>query len=402
MSPSALPPSADLLTRALGAFWATFAAVSVAGLMGDAHLAPGLSRVVRSVARRGKDEDGEDDGVDPTPAVSAAQTATPRRQTSVRRRPTWHSRLTTVPHAWFSHFYVVGTAWNALVLMHALAHAEATLIRDDVISDASSNQEAAYAAAACVLVGVLFQVHVTRRLVESVFVSSYRQGATMHVLGYAVGVVYYLAAPLTLASPAAAAAIAKSGAAASGALGATPLVTLGDGFVDLRGLQLWMASFWDATPFPSMEGSRWLRLLARVRRALRATNVGAARSGVGAALFIAGNLHQNRYHRHLAALRGGGAKSTKRDEKAKRPTSGDYGVPRGGWFDAVSCPHYAAEVVLYVGLAIASGPRVSGASTMVVAVAANLALAARENHAWYLRRFPEYPKNRCAMIPGIW
>ena len=38
---------------------------------------------------------------------------------------------------------------------------------------------------------------------------------------------------------------------------------------------------------------------------------------------------------------------------------------------------------------------------MLAAVGANLALAARRTHAWYLETFPEYPKNRWAMVPGL-
>ena len=32
---------------------------------------------------------------------------------------------------------------------------------------------------------------------------------------------------------------------------------------------------------------------------------------------------------------------------------------------------------------------------------ANLSIAARRNHEWYLRHMPDYPKGRWAMIPGI-
>jgi 3-oxo-5-alpha-steroid 4-dehydrogenase 3 len=38
---------------------------------------------------------------------------------------------------------------------------------------------------------------------------------------------------------------------------------------------------------------------------------------------------------------------------------------------------------------------------MLGSVVANLALAARQNHEWYLRHMPDYPKGRRAMLPGI-
>ena len=44
-----------------------------------------------------------------------------------------------------------------------------------------------------------------------------------------------------------------------------------------------------------------------------------------------------------------------------------------------------------------------GAQVLVVAaVAANLAIAARQTHGWYRRRFPDYPAARRALVPGIW
>jgi 3-oxo-5-alpha-steroid 4-dehydrogenase 3 len=34
-------------------------------------------------------------------------------------------------------------------------------------------------------------------------------------------------------------------------------------------------------------------------------------------------------------------------------------------------------------------------------VFANLALAARRTHAWYLKHMPEYPRDRWAMVPYV-
>jgi 3-oxo-5-alpha-steroid 4-dehydrogenase 3 len=96
------------------------------------------------------------------------------------------------------------------------------------------------------------------------------------------------------------------------------------------------------------------------------------------------------------------------DERAgrrrRRATEG-YGIPRGGWFERVSCPHYLAECVLYLGLCVAhasdDATRTRSALAMLLAVFANLALAARRNHAWYLKNMPEYPRDRWAMVPYV-
>ena len=98
-----------------------------------------------------------------------------------------HARVfARVPHRWFQHFYVVGCAANA-----------ATLARWR-----RWRRGGRPASASTVVVLVLFQAHLCRRLYESVWVSSYRRGATMHAGAYALGLVYYLCASRTWAGDA--------------------------------------------------------------------------------------------------------------------------------------------------------------------------------------------------------
>ena len=80
-------------SRFVNSFWLIFFGLSV---VADLNLVPGLSGFLRAVAKRGKDDEGDD------PAGK-------------RRRPWWQ---VTVPHGWFTHFYVVGVLWNAVALFH--------------------------------------------------------------------------------------------------------------------------------------------------------------------------------------------------------------------------------------------------------------------------------------------
>ena len=155
-------------SRFVNSFWLIFFGLSV---VADLNLVPGLSGFLRAVAKRGKDDEGDD------PAGK-------------RRRPWWQ---VTVPHGWFTHFYVVGVLWNAVALFHSL------------IECAWAGSDPSVVGAA--LASTLFQAHVTRRLYESAFVSIHRPGGRMHVVGYLIGVVYYICVPLTLAHPLAAAAV---------------------------------------------------------------------------------------------------------------------------------------------------------------------------------------------------
>ena len=41
----------------------------------------------------------------------------------------------------------------------------------------------------------------------------------------------------------------------------------------------------------------------------------------------------------------------------KRESGGGHSIPQGDWFSYVSCPHYLAEIIIYLCLAVILGPR---------------------------------------------
>ena len=109
----------------------------------------------------------------------------------------------------------------------------------------------------------------------------------------------------------------------------------------------------------------------------------------------------------------------------------------GGPFNFVSCPHYLGEIVIYTGLALLAGSELPltililcwvvsllrlTCSTFLAPNAAadncllcrpamscstwlqviNLLLAAQPTHLWYKQHFPNYPKERTALIPFVY
>ena len=66
-------------------------------------------------------------------------------------------------------------------------------------------------------------------------------------------------------------------------------------------------------------------------------------------VFLWGSWEQHRCHVILAALRGPGSKS-KQEAQAKSK----YGMPVEGWFRTLTSPHYSFEIVLYGGLVLLS------------------------------------------------
>ncbi|XP_074524480.1 polyprenal reductase [Halichoeres trimaculatus] len=113
---------------------------------------------------------------------------------------------------------------------------------------------------------------------------------------------------------------------------------------------------------------------------------------VGGVLFVMASWMQHQCLVHLAGLRLG--KSGSVETLAHR-------VPEGGWFELVSCPHYLAELLLYVGLNLIYGG-VSLTWWIVFSyVLFSHALEAQLSHEFYLSKCESYPRNRKAFIPFV-
>jgi protein-S-isoprenylcysteine O-methyltransferase Ste14 len=76
-----------------------------------------------------------------------------------------------------------------------------------------------------------------------------------------------------------------------------------------------------------------------------------------------------------------------------------YRIPYGGAYRWVSCPNYLGEIVEWVGWALATWSLAGLAFALYTA--ANLAPRALDHHAWYRRQFPDYPRERRALIPYV-
>lgn len=86
--------------------------------------------------------------------------------------------------------------------------------------------------------------------------------------------------------------------------------------------------------------------------------------------------------------------------RLRGPGETGYRIPHGGGYRWVSAPNYLGEIVQWSGWALAAWSPAGLA--FAVYSAANLVPRAADHHAWYGRRFPDYPPRRRALIPYLW
>ncbi|NXV82943.1 PORED reductase, partial [Atlantisia rogersi] len=113
---------------------------------------------------------------------------------------------------------------------------------------------------------------------------------------------------------------------------------------------------------------------------------------VGVMMYIWASLHQ---HRCLVIL------SNLRKSTSGKVVSLSHGVPFGDWFERVSCPHYFAELLIYISMAITLGFHNVTWWCVVTYVLFNQAVAAVLCHEFYQTTFSSYPKHRKAFIPFV-
>ncbi|KAM4049728.1 polyprenal reductase isoform 2-T2 [Anomaloglossus baeobatrachus] len=112
----------------------------------------------------------------------------------------------------------------------------------------------------------------------------------------------------------------------------------------------------------------------------------------GALLYIWASLHQNRCHMILAGLR---------KDKSGKVVTLHHVMPSGDWFENVSCPHYFAELLIYISIAFLFGLTHLTWWLQVLFVLFNQSLAAILCHEFYHQKFDSYPANRKAFIPFV-
>ncbi|CUS12811.1 unnamed protein product [Tuber aestivum] len=276
----------------------------------------------------------------PTTTARNAKDAKPTTSPQDSRNPITalldHLATYTVPHSFFTHFYILALTTLLLLGQQISTHGPLyTLLRDlptpewaaapgsprRVVGGQSIHQ--------VVLTWTCLVLQTGRRLYECLFVQRRSAvegggGSRMWVVHYALGLAFYL------------------GVGVGGWVEGTDAI--------------------DAFKFTPMS------LYSLI-------GPPSARSFIGVLFFILGSGFQHDCHAYLASL-----------EK--------YTLPVHPAFRKLVCPHYFAECLVYLGLTIMSAPRVGGPFnvtmlTALIFVGVNLGAASMLNREWYIGKFGE-------------
>ncbi|KAG6555040.1 hypothetical protein Mapa_003072 [Marchantia paleacea] len=290
----------------------------------------------------------------------------------------------TVPQSFFTHFYIVGLTLNTVLFLTSFAFACkcSSGVKNQFSSvvaqlTGAGGHHTLFAGEPVLVLGkfgpeawklvfllLLMEIHLTRRLYECLFVSSFDPSARMSAIGYLIALGFYIVVPITLFLQSF---TQESYTNAFKLFATQKLKQKGEEILE-----------------SANEAPDFLNLISYLG------HIGL-RPYIGAGLMFFGAYHQNVCHEILAALRAN-------DEPG---SSKNYYIPTGDWFELVSCPHYLAEIVIYLGLVVASGGTHLVMYIMLALVVANLYLLAKPTHEWYLAKFDDYPNSRRAMIPYI-
>jgi 3-oxo-5-alpha-steroid 4-dehydrogenase 1 len=83
----------------------------------------------------------------------------------------------------------------------------------------------------------------------------------------------------------------------------------------------------------------------------------------------------------------------------ENPGATEYKIPYGGGFRFVTSPAYLGELIAWAGFAFLTWS-LAGVVIFLI-TAGNLVPRAFATHNWYREKFPDYPAERKALIPGL-
>jgi 3-oxo-5-alpha-steroid 4-dehydrogenase len=286
----------------------------------------------------------------------------------------------SVPKSLFVHMYAVG------ILIGAVCLSRAAIIAEEKQRSSVSN---VYLSSVSIQGTLMFEIHCMRRFLECIYITAYGS-SSMNLAVYLFGIFHYLVTPSCI-----------------------------------------FYSLLHHDHQNSNDQNTALRILLRLFSLL---------------LYTIGNISQFRCHQILFNMKRSGKvslsiDSTDRksngvatcspqesrlkfggsDDKSKSATTNadcapidplnvdhvvksKYSFPVGFGFDSVACPHYMAEILIYISFCMLS-PSSLPLLSMLAWVVTNLSVVADSQFEWYKKNFPKemnLKKGWKRLIPGVW
>ncbi|KAI8092511.1 3-oxo-5-alpha-steroid 4-dehydrogenase-domain-containing protein [Halteromyces radiatus] len=273
-------------------------------------------------------------------------------ETADQPRSNWAMELQslTVPKTWFTHFYAVGFifslyCWYELVFLSPLNTTNdlGPLLLLLKYWDAPAGGDRV-PWSVCKLGLLLMTCHLARRLYESQVIERPSSLARMHISHYLVGLGFY---------------------------GAMVFGTWLEGVATLP--------IWQDHPNVSSNDISFYSMM------------------IGVCLFLYASKHQYQCHVILASLRTTESNNIRKKDKDNRR----YRIPHGDWFEIWVAPHYICDILIYLSLCIIYQGRSIILLCGFLWTLLNLSVTASETKSWYVTTFPDFPRQRWILVPGL-
>ena len=250
-----------------------------------------------------------------------------------------------VPHTWFTHYYAVSVSSSIFWAVQIITHGRAF----EFLLAQSKQAQGNMTVNQVFLAWMFMAVQGGRRLYETIILTKPSQ-ARMWVGLWAVGIAFYLVMGISV-------------------------------FIEGIGKQP-KQSYSEMTNFPAS-----LNYTGPLTSVLDVSKP-SLKTFIAVLIFIIGSGIQHDCHIHLASLK-------------------KYTLPHHYMFQAIICPHYTSECLIYVAIAIVAAPTGQVFNKTVLAaigfVASNLAVTADSTRQWWIEKFgAEALEGRWRMVPYIY
>ena len=280
----------------------------------------------------------------------------------------------------FVHMYAVGVVWGAICFSRAV------IIATENVMSSTAN---CYFSCVCLQGTLMFEIHCMRRLLECLYITAYGS-SSMDVSAYLVGIFHYISAPSCILYSL----LNHDHQHANERITALQIL--------LRLLSLLLYAVGSASQFQCH------RILFNMKR---------SGENISTLDFMKDKSNVVVRHPPLERIikfndscdKSSGA--TVNDECASsNPLHVDhtiksvYSFPVGFGFDYVACPHYTAEIIIYISFCMLA-PSSIPLLCLLLWVLTNLSVVAESQYQWYNKNFQKevsLKKGWNRLIPGVW